>query len=84
MKTILLRIAIVVFALGFTLVTFGFWGEFSRAMNNYLAVAYKDDDQKPQRPPQKKGVVNMIIVPATPLPANPACQNDPKHPCPKP
>ncbi len=81
MKTIVLRIAIVVFAVGFTLVTFGFWGEFSRAMNNYLAIAYKDDDSKP---PQKKGVVNMIIVPATPLPAKPACQSDPKHPCPKP
>jgi hypothetical protein len=78
MKSILLRVAVIVFAVGFTLVTFGFWGEFARAMNNYLAVAYKDDDQKPQQQ-QQKGVVNMIIVqPKT------ACQNDPKHPCPKP
>jgi hypothetical protein len=79
MKSLFLRIAIIVFALGFTLVTFGFWGEFARAMNNYLTVAYKDDDQKPQPPPQKKGVVNMIIV----QPQS-ACQSDPKHPCPKP
>jgi hypothetical protein len=78
MKAILLRVAIIVFALGFTLVTFGFWGEFARAMNNYLAVAYKDDDQKPQQP-QQKGVVNMTIIQPTP-----ACRNDPKHPCPKP
>jgi len=77
MKSILLRAAIIVFAVGFTLVTFGFWSEFSRAMNNYLAVVYKDQPAKPA--PQQKGVVTMTIVPP-----KQNCQNYPKHPCPKP
>jgi hypothetical protein len=76
MKPILLRIAIIIFAVAFTLVTFNFWGDFSQAMNNYLAIAYKDDKQKPKQP---TGVVTMTIVPS-----KQTCQNDPKHPCPKP
>ena len=79
MKGILLRVAIIAFALAFTALTFNFWGDFSRAMNDFLSVAYKDEPEKP--PPQQKGVVTMTIVQPTNNKSD--CRKDKSHPCPK-
>lgn len=71
---VLLRIAVVVFAIGFTAVTFGLWGKFGGALDSYLTMETKPDK------PKNTGVVTMTIVP----PGNtPACGNDKKTQCPK-
>jgi hypothetical protein len=74
MNSILLRIAIIVFAVGFTAFTFNFWGDFSRAMDNYLTMTTKED-----APAKPSGVVTMSII----QPKS-GCANDKKQPCPKP
>lgn len=76
---ILLRIAIVVFAVGFTAVTFGFWGKFGGALNSYLTMETKPDK------PKDTGVVTMTII--TPESASHPlgdCRKDKQNPCPKP
>lgn len=70
---ILLRIAIIVFAVGFTLITFNFWGDFSRAMNNYLTMTTKEE------PPKTTGVVTMTIIQP-----KADCGKDKNEQCPKP
>jgi hypothetical protein len=70
---ILLRIVIIVFALGFTAFTFNFWGDFSRAMNNYLTMTTKEE------PPKPTGVVTMTIIQP-----KPDCGKDKNAQCPKP
>jgi hypothetical protein len=84
MRSILLRVAVVAFAIIFTALTFNFWGDFSLAMNRYLDVVNKDDAPKP--PPPQKGVVTMTIIQPT-QPAYPeektGCHKDKSHPCPE-
>jgi hypothetical protein len=52
---ILLRIAIVVFAVGFTAVTFGLWGKFGGALDSYLTMETKPDK------PKNTGVITKTI-----------------------
>jgi hypothetical protein len=76
-NSILFRIAVVVFAIGLTAVTFGFWGKFGGALDGYLTMVTKPDK------PKDTGVVTMTIVqPAMPI-NKPACDKD-KARCPKP
>ena len=72
--TLVVRIAFLAVALGLTLFVFNFWGDFGRALYNYLNLTTAPD--KPS------GVVTMkIIPPPDTQPENkPAC--DKKHPCP--
>ncbi|HEY7976999.1 MAG TPA: hypothetical protein VID67_02310 [Rhizomicrobium sp.] len=72
-NAILFRIAIIVFAVGFTIVTFGFWGKFGGALDSYLTMETKPDK------PKYTGVVTMTIVQPN---QKPSC--DKQHPCPKP
>ena len=53
--------------------SFNFWGDFSRAMDNYLTMTTKEDAK-----PKPSGVVTMSIV----QPKS-DCTNDKSHPCPK-
>jgi len=71
---ILFRIAVIIFAVGFTAITFNFWGDFSRAMNNYLTMTTKEDS-----PPKPTGVVTMTIIQS-----KAGCGKDKKEQCPKP
>ena len=79
MRQILLRIAFLTFAVGFTLVAFNFWGKFSGAMGNLYA-----DHPKPI--PKPTGDVTMTIIQPksgpTDLRHNWDCNK--QHPCPKP
>ncbi len=75
MRQILLRIAFLTFAVGFTLVAFNFWGKFSGAMGNLYA-----DHPKPI--PKPTGDVTMTIIQPTPL-NEVDCHKDKSHPCPK-
>ena len=76
---ILLRLAIIVFAIGFTAVTFGFWGKFGGALDSYLTMETKPDK------PKDTGVLTMTII-APESSSHPIghCPTDKKHPCPKP
>jgi hypothetical protein len=73
MKRIFMHVAFFAAALGLTLLVFNFWGDFSRAMYNYMTMVTTPD--KPS------GVVTMKIIPPPDAPAGekPAC--DKKHPC---
>ncbi|MGN6516544.1 MAG: hypothetical protein ACTHLR_11985 [Rhizomicrobium sp.] len=68
MKRVLLHVAFFAVALGFTLFVFNFWGDFGRAMYNYLSV-----NTAPDKP---SGVVTMKIIPP-----KPACDPEKQH-CP--
>ena len=71
MSRVFFRIAFLAVALGLTLVVFNFWGNFGRAMYNYLELTTAPDK------PKNTGVVTMKIIP--PPENKPAC--DKKHPC---
>jgi hypothetical protein len=72
-NAILLRIAIVVFAVGFTAITFGLWGKFGGALDSYLTMETKPDK------PKNTGVITMTIIQPS---QKQSC--DKQHPCPKP
>lgn len=74
MKRALFHAAFLAVALALTLVVFNFWGNFGRALYNYLDMA--------TAPAKPSGVVTMKIVPPAPPPANrPACDSQKQH-CP--
>jgi hypothetical protein len=77
MNRVLIRVAFFVVALALTLFVFNFWGDFGRAMYNYLNMT-----TAPEKPGNaNNGVVMMKIIP----PPNPPAENKPvcdkKHPC---
>jgi len=73
MKRVLIHAAFLAIALALTLLVFNFWGDFSRAMYNYMTMV-----TTPEKPEKPSGVVTMKIVP--PPSSKPDC--DKKHPCP--
>jgi len=67
MRRVLTHAAFLAIAVALTLFVFNFWGDFSRAMYDYMTMV-----TTPEKP---SGVVTMKIVPAKPV-----C--DKQHPCP--